>query len=292
MSLDYIAAQVFNGLASGAYYALLALGLSIIFGTLRIINFAHGAMYMLGAMGAYYGAQLLGLGFFPALIAVPVAIGLLAMLFEWTLLRRLAGADPIYGLLFTFATTLIVVNVMHLLAGSLGNPYNIPNVLSGATNLGFTIFPTYKLFVISVSLVLCIIVWYVIDRSLIGARIRAATENAVLTRALGVNTPRLVTLTFGIGVAIAALAGVLAAPTTNVLPTMGDDIIIYTFAIVVIGGLGSIAGSVIAGFLLGLLQAIGAVYYPPIATTLIFIVMVLIIWLRPSGLFGRPELTR
>lgn len=292
MSLDYIAAQLFNGLASGAYYALLALGLSVIFGTLRVINFAHGAVYMLGAFGAYYGAQWLGLGFFPALIVVPIAVGLLAMLFEWTLLRRLAGSDPIYGLLFTFATTLVIVNAMEVFAGTLGSPYQMPAALSGATNLGFTLYPTYKLFVIVVSLAICLLTWFFIERSMLGARIRAATENPVLTRALGVNTPRLVMITFGAGVAIAALAGVLAAPTTNVLPTMGDDIIIYTFAIVVIGGLGSITGSIIAGFLLGLLQAIGSVYYPPISTTLIFIVMVIIIWLRPSGLFGRPELNR
>ena len=292
MSLDYIAAQVFNGLASGAYYALLALGLSIIFGTLRVINFAHGAVYMLGAFGAYYGAQLIGLPFWAALLLVPLVIGLLSMPVERFALRRLAGSDPIYGLLLTFAITLIIVNVMTLLAGTLGSPYAMPNALAGSTNLGFTPFPTYKLFVIAVSLAVCIVVWWIVDRSLIGARIRASIENPVLVRALGVDTPRLVTLTFGIGTAIAALAGVLAAPTTNVLPTMGDDVIIYTFAIVVIGGLGSITGSIVAGFLLGLLQAIGAVYYPPIATTLIFIVMVVIIWLRPSGLLGRPEGSR
>jgi branched-chain amino acid transport system permease protein len=289
MSADYIASQLFNGLASGAYYALLALGLSIIFGTLRIINFAHGAMYMLGAFGAYYGAQLLGLPFFAALVVVPIAVGLFGILLEWLVLRRIAGSDPIYGLLLTFALTLVIVNVMHLLAGSLGSPYNMPSALSGATNLGFTMYPTYQLFVIAVSLVVCLLAWWLIDRSLIGARIRAATENPALVRALGIDTPRLVTLTFGAGIAIAALAGVLAAPITNVLPTMGDDIIIYTFAIVVIGGLGSIAGSIAAGFTLGLLQTIGAVYYPPIATTLIFIVMVFVIWLRPQGFFGRPE---
>ncbi|HTX57471.1 MAG TPA: branched-chain amino acid ABC transporter permease [Candidatus Acidoferrales bacterium] len=292
MSLDYIAAQVFNGLASGAYYALLALGLSIIFGTLRVINFSHGAMYMLGAFGAYYGAQVIGLPFWAALIVIPIAVGIFGMVLEWFVLRRVAQNDPIYGLLLTFAITLVIVNVMTLLAGTLGSPYAIPDALSGATNLGFTYFPTYKLFVIAVSLGVCIAAWLVIDRSLLGARIRASIEAPALVRAFGVDTPRLVTITFGIGVAIAALAGVLAAPTTNVLPTMGDEIIIYTFAIVVIGGLGSITGSIVAGFLLGLLQAIGAVYYPPIATTLIFIVMVLIIWMRPSGLLGRPESTR
>jgi len=292
VSLDYIAAQVFNGLASGAYYALLALGLSIIFGTLRVINFSHGAMYMLGAFGAYYGAQVIGLPFWAALIVIPIAVGIFGMVLEWFVLRRVAQNDPIYGLLLTFAITLVIVNVMTLLAGTLGSPYAIPDALSGATNLGFTYFPTYKLFVIAVSLGVCIAAWLVIDRSLLGARIRASIEAPALVRAFGVDTPRLVTITFGIGVAIAALAGVLAAPTTNVLPTMGDEIIIYTFAIVVIGGLGSITGSIVAGFLLGLLQAIGAVYYPPIATTLIFIVMVLIIWMRPSGLLGRPESTR
>jgi branched-chain amino acid transport system permease protein len=291
MSPDYIASQLFNGLASGAFYALLALGLSVIFGTLRIINFAHGAMYMLGAFATYYGAQLLHLNFFAALILAPLAVALLGMLFEALLLRRLQGADPVYGLLFTFAATLVVVNLVRLFAGAMGSPYNIPEALSGATNLGFTLYPTYKLFVIVVSVIVCGLIWWFVERSMTGARIRAATENPVLVRALGINTRRLVTLTFGLGVAVAALAGVLAAPTTNVAPSMGDDIIIYTFAIVVIGGLGSITGSILMGFALGVLQTLGAVYYPPIATTLIFIVMVAVIALRPSGLFGRTELS-
>jgi branched-chain amino acid transport system permease protein len=291
MSMDYIASQLFNGLASGAFYALLALGLSVIFGTLRIINFAHGAMYMLGAFATYYGAQYLHLNFFVALILAPLVVALLGMLFEALLLRRLQGADPVYGLLFTFAATLVVVNLVRLVAGAMGSPYNIPDALSGATNLGFTLYPTYKLFVIVVSVIVCGLIWWFVERSMTGARIRAATENPVLVRALGINTRRLVTLTFGLGVAIAALAGVLAAPTTNVAPSMGDDIIIYTFAIVVIGGLGSITGSILMGFALGVLQTLGAVYYPPIATTLIFIVMVAVIALRPSGLFGRPELS-
>ncbi|MGB8798159.1 MAG: branched-chain amino acid ABC transporter permease, partial [Candidatus Aquilonibacter sp.] len=261
MSPDYIASQLFNGLASGAFYALLALGLSVIFGTLRIINFAHGAMYMLGAFATYYGAQLLHLNFFAALILAPLAVALLGMLFEALLLRRLQGADPVYGLLFTFAATLVVVNLVRLFAGAMGSPYNIPDALSGATNLGFTLYPTYKLFVIVVSVIVCGLIWWFVERSMTGARIRAATENPVLVRALGINTRRLVTLTFGLGVAVAALAGVLAAPTTNVAPSMGDDIIIYTFAIVVIGGLGSITGSILMGFALGVLQTLGAVYY-------------------------------
>jgi branched-chain amino acid transport system permease protein len=292
VSPDYIAAQIFNGLASGAFYALLALGLSVIFGMLRIINFAHGAVYMLGAFATYYAAQSLHVPFYPALILAPIAVGIFGMLIEALILRRISGSDPVYGLLLTFALTLVVVNLVRLLAGPLGSPYSVPPSLSSAVDLKFTIYPAYKLFVIAVSVVVCAVVWWFVERSLLGARIRAATENPVLVRALGVDTKRLVTLAFGAGVALAALAGVLAAPTTNVQPYMGDDIIIYTFAIVVIGGLGSITGSVVAGFALGILQTIGAVYYPPIATTLIFIVMVIVIAIRPAGLFGRPESLR
>ena len=292
MSFDYLAAQIFNGLASGAFYALLALGLSVIFGMLRVINFAHGALYMLGAFATYYGAQALHLPFFAALVVAPIAVGLFGMLIEVLILRRIQGQDPVYGLLLTFALTLIIVNGMRMIAGPLGSPYAIPDALSNAVNLGFTVYPEYKLFVIVVSLAICAVAWWFVERSMLGARIRAATENPVLVRALGVDTRRLITLAFGFGVALAAIAGVLAAPTTNVQPTMGDDIIIYTFAIVVIGGLGSITGSIVAGFTLGVLQAIGAITYPPIATTLIFIVMVVVIALRPAGLFGRPEALR
>jgi branched-chain amino acid transport system permease protein len=292
VNLAYLAAQIFNGLASGAFYALLALGLAVIFGMLRVINFAHGALYMLGAFGAYYGANAFHLPFFAALIVAPIAVGIFGMLLEMLILRRIEGQDPVYGLLLTFALTLIIVNGMRMLAGPLGSPYATPDALSNAVNLGFTIYPEYKLFVIVVSLVVCAIVWWFVERSMLGARIRAATENPVLVRALGLDTRRLITLAFGFGVALAAIAGVLAAPTTNVQPTMGDDIIIYTFAIVVIGGLGSIAGSIVAGFALGVLQAIGTITYPPIATTLIFIVMVIVIALRPAGLFGRPEALR
>ncbi len=292
MSLDYLAEQIFNGLASGAFYALLALGLSVIFGMLRIINFAHGAMYMLGAFATYWAAQNLHLPFFAALLLAPIVVGLFGMLIEVLLLRRLTGSDPVYGLLFTFALTLIIVNVVRDVAGPLGSPYAVPDALSGLANLGFTQYPAYKLFVIVISVIICAIVWWFVERSMIGARIRAATENPALVRALGVDTQRLVTLAFGAGIALAAIAGVLAAPTTNVQPSMGDDIIIYTFAIVVIGGLGSILGSITAGFALGVLQTIGAISYPPIATTLIFIVMVIVIAVRPAGLFGRPELFR
>jgi len=256
---------------------------------LRVVNFAHGTMYMLGAFATYYGAQLLHVPFLPMLILAPLVVGLFGVLIETTLLRRLYGLDPIYNLLLTFAIVLVLEDLMRLVAGPLGSPYDTPGALNGATNLGFTLYPTYKLFVIAVALAVCVVTWYVIERTAVGARIRAATENPVITRALGIDVRRLVTMTFGVGVGMAALAGVLAAPTTNVQPNMGDAIIIYTFAIVVIGGLGSIAGSIIAGFALGLIQAIGVVIYPPISTTLIFIMMVIVIVFRPAGLFGRAE---
>lgn len=276
-------------MASGAFYALLALGLSVIFGMLRVVNFAHGTMYMLGAFATYYGAQLLHVPFFPMLVIAPLAVGLFGVLIETVLLRRLYGLDPIYNLLLTFALVLVLEDLMRLLAGPLGSPYTIPDALGGVSNLGFTLYPTYKLFVIAVALAICLVTWFVIERTAVGARIRAATENPVITRALGIDVRRLITVTFGFGVGLAALAGVLAAPTTNVQPNMGDAIIIYTFAIVVIGGLGSIVGSIVAGFALGLIQAIGVVIYPPISTTLIFIMMVVVIVVRPAGLFGRAE---
>ncbi len=255
---------------------------------LRIVNFAHGAMFMLGAFVAYYGAQLVGLPFFPALIVAPVIVGLFGLLIEVVFLRRLYGLDPLYGLLFTFALVLIIEDAMRLAAGALGSPFPTPPLLAGVTNLGFTVFPTYRLFVIGVAIVVCIVVWYVLERTPIGARIRAATEAPVLVRALGIDTQQLISITFAAGVALAALGGVLAAPNQNVEPTMGDKVIINTFAIVVIGGLGSIGGSIVTGFALGLLQTLGAVLFPAFNDTLIFLVMIIVLLVRPSGLFGTP----
>jgi branched-chain amino acid transport system permease protein len=289
ISPDYLVTQIFNGLVNGGFYALLALGLSIIFGMLRIVNFAHGATYMLGAFVAYYGAQSLHVPFFAALVLAPLVVGAFGYAFETLLLRRLYGLDPLYILLFTFAAVLVIEDSMKLLAGALGSPYETPAILDGATNLGFTLYPTYRLFVIVVCVIVCAAVYVVVERSPLGARIRAATEKPELTQAFGIDTRRLVSLTFAFGVALAAFAGVLAAPNTNVTPTMGDSIIINTFAIVVIGGLGSILGSVAAGFALGVIAAVGAVLYPPISNTLIFIVMVLVILFRPTGLFGSTE---
>jgi branched-chain amino acid transport system permease protein len=266
----------------------LALGLSVIFGMLRIVNFAHGAMFMLGAFVAYYGAQLFHLPFYAALIVAPLVVGLFGLLLEMLFLRSLYKLDPLYGLLFTFALVLIIEDAMRLAAGALGSPYSAPASLSGVTNLGFSLFPTYRLFVIGVAIVVCIVVWFVLERTPVGARIRAATEAPVLVRALGIDTQRLVSITFAAGVALAALAGVLAAPNQNVEPTMGDKIIINTFAIVVIGGLGSIGGSVVTGFALGLLQVLGAMLFPAFNDTLIFLLMIIVLLIRPSGLFGTP----
>ncbi|HMD03562.1 MAG TPA: branched-chain amino acid ABC transporter permease, partial [Candidatus Baltobacteraceae bacterium] len=288
---DYLGTQLFNGLVNGGFFALLALGLSIIFGMLRIVNFAHGVMNMLGAFVAYYGAQLIHLPFFAALIVAPILVGLFGLLIETTLLRRLYGLDPLYILLFTFALVLMIEDGMRIAAGALGSPYETPSLLAGATNLGFTLYPTYRLFVIIVCIVVCVAVYYGIERTMLGARIRAATEKPELTRAFGIDTSRLVSGVFAFGVALAAFAGVLNAPNTNVSPTMGDTIIIQTFAIVVIGGLGSILGSIVAGFAVGVIATIGAVFFPQISSTLIFILMVLVLIVRPAGLFGTTERT-
>jgi branched-chain amino acid transport system permease protein len=285
----YLFTQFFNGLVQGGYYALLALGLSIIFGLLRVVNFAHGAMYMLGAFVAYYGGQLIGLPFAAALFVAPIVVGLFGIVIERLLLRRLYGLDPLYNLLLTFALVLVIEDVMRVFAGSLGSPYSTPAWLAGATNLGFSLYPTYRLFVVAVCLVVCFVAWFVIERTPLGARLRAATENPTLTRALGINVDLLVTLTFAVGVGIAGLAGVLSAPTTNVVPNMGDAIIITTFAIVVIGGMGSILGSIVTGFVIGVISAVGAVFYPAITTTLPFLLMAAVLLVRPAGLFGKAE---
>jgi branched-chain amino acid transport system permease protein len=284
--------QLFNGLVQGGFYALLALGLSVIFGMLRIVNFAHGTMYMLGAFVAYYGAQLFHLPFFAALIVAPLVVAAFGYLLEVLLLRRLYGLDPLYNLLLTYAIVLMAEDGMRLAAGALGSPYATPDSLSGTVNLGFVEYPAYRLFTIAVCVVVCLFVYVLIERTPLGARIRAATENPVLARAFGIDTGRLVSGTFAFGVALAALAGVLSAPTTNVTPAMGDGIIIQTFAIVVIGGLGSIRGSILTGFMIGVLASLGAVFFPQISNTLIFILMIVVLLFRPAGLFGTPEATR
>lgn len=296
MTLQTLLIQVFNGLVNGAFYALLSLGLAVIFGMLRIVNFAHGALYMLGAFTAFALGQMFGLGFWPSLILAPIIVGSIGMAVERGLLARLYGLDHSYNLLLTFGITLLtqdlVKQVMLSKFAVSSAPYTPPEVLSGVVNLGFVVFPKYRLFVIALSLVICLLTWFVIEKTRVGAIIRASTENPTVTRAFGIDVSKWVTGVFGVGVGLAGLAGVLAAPIYSVEPYMGAELIITTFAVVVIGGMGSILGSIIMGFAVGVLAAIGAAIYPPIANTLVFILMAVVLLVRPNGLFGLPEGTR
>ena len=287
--MDYVAIQLFNGLVNGSFYALLSLGLAVIFGMMRIVNFAHGAFYMLGAFVAYVLLQQLGVGFWPALVIAPLVIALLGMALERVLLRRLAGLDPLYGFLFTFGLTLLIQDAMRLRFGLQGQPYATPVELAGTISLGPVTYPVYRLFVVAFCFVASVAVWYVIERTRLGMVVRAATERADLTRALGVNVDRWVTPMFGFGLGLAALAGVLAAPMRNVSPLMGSELIILTFAVVVIGGMGSIAGAIVAGFLVGVLSSIGAIFDPAVEGIVAFALMAGLLLVRPTGLFGSLE---
>jgi branched-chain amino acid transport system permease protein len=291
MEPGFLALQVFNGLVNGSFYAVLSLGLAIVFGMLRVVNFAHGAFYMLGAFAAYVLKQELGIPFIPALIVAPICVALAGMLLERALIRRLYDVDPLYNFLLTFGVTLILQDAMRLRYGVQGQPYGTPPELAGAVNLGVLFYPSYRLFIVAFAVAVCIGVWYLIERTRVGMVIRAATEKPELTCALGVDVDRWITPVFGFGVALAALAGVLAAPTRNVAPLMGADLIITIFAVVVIGGLGSIVGAVVAGFLLGVITSLGAVFFPPLANTLVFILMAVVLLVRPAGLFGTVEAT-
>jgi len=285
--LPALLAQLLLGLVNGSFYALLSLGLAVIFGLLNVINFSHGALYMMGAMTAWMGAQYLGLGYWPMLVLAPLAIGALGVLFERLLLRRLYGLDHLYGLLLTFGATLLIEGLFRSFFGASGQPYPVPELLRGSANLGFMVLPIYRAWVVVVSLLICAATWFVIERTPLGARLRAGTENPALTKAFGVNVPRLITLTYGFGVALAALAGVLAAPILQVQPLMGSNLIIVVFAVVVIGGMGSIAGAILTGLALGVVEGLTRVFYPPGSSTVVFVVMALVLLLRPAGLFGR-----
>lgn len=287
--MEYIAVQLFNGLVNGSFYALLSLGLAVIFGMMRIVNFAHGAFYMLGAFIAYILLQQAGVGFWASILIAPLAIALAGMLLERLVLRRLAGLDPLYGFLFTFGLTLVIQDTMRLRFGLQGQPYPSPAELAGSVALGPVTYPAYRLFVIAFCIVASIAVWYVIERTRLGMVVRAATERADLTRALGVNVDRWITPMFGFGLGLAALAGVLAAPMRNVSPLMGSELIILTFAVVVIGGMGSIAGAIVAGFLVGVLSSVGAIIDPAIEGIVAFALMAVLLLVRPSGLFGSLE---
>jgi branched-chain amino acid transport system permease protein len=281
--------QLLIGLINGAFYAMLSLGLAVIFGLLNIINFTHGAQYMMGAFAAWFLLTKLGVGYWWSLVLAPIAVGAFGVIIERTMLSKLYKLDHLYGLLLTFGLALIIQGVFRNEFGSSGLPYQIPPELSGGVNLGFMFLPKYRAWVIIASLVVCLGTWYVIERTKLGAYLRAATENPTLVQAFGINVPRMITLTYGFGVALAALAGVMAAPIYQVNPLMGADLIIVVFAVVVIGGMGSILGSILTGFLLGVVEGLTKVFYPEASNTVIFVVMVIVLILRPAGLFGRER---
>jgi len=281
--------QLLIGLINGSFYALLSLGLAVIFGLLNIINFTHGAQYMLGAFVAWLLLNKLGIGYWWALLIAPVVVGATGALIERTMLSRLYKLDHLYGLLLTFGLALIIQGVFRNEFGSSGMPYRIPQELTGARNLGFMFLPNYRAWVIVASLVVCLSTWYVIERTKLGSYLRAATENPQLVQAFGINVPRMITLTYGFGVGLAALAGVMAAPIYQVNPNMGADLIIVVFAVVVIGGMGSIMGSILTGFGLGLIEGLTKVFYPEASSTVIFMVMVIVLLLKPAGLFGTQK---
>jgi branched-chain amino acid transport system permease protein len=281
--------QLLIGLINGAFYAMLSLGLSVIFGLLNIINFTHGAQYMMGAFVAYFLLQYAGLGYWWALLLAPVAVGLLGMLMERFLQKWLYSLDHLYGLLLTFGLGLMIQGLFRNQFGSSGLPYVMPAELTGGRNLGFMVLPNYRAWVVVFSLALCLGTWFVIERTKLGSYLRAATENPALVQAFGINVPRMITLTYGFGVALAAVAGVLAAPIYQVNPLMGADLIIVVFAVVVIGGMGSIIGSVVTGFGLGLIEGLTKVFYPEASNTVIFVIMALVLLVKPAGLFGRAQ---
>lgn len=279
--------QLLIGLINGSFYALLSLGLAVIFGLLRVINFAHGAQYMLGAFVALLLLQYFGVSYWLALFVAPVIVGVFGAVIERTMLSRLYKLDPLYGLLFTFGLALTIEGTFRYLYGSSGQPYSVPSLLAGGTNLGFMFLPIYRGWVVVISLVACIGTWLLIEKTKLGSYLRAATENAVLVQAFGVNVPLLLTFTYGLGAALAAFAGVLAAPVYQVSPLMGSNLIIVVFAVVVVGGMGSIMGAIITGYMLGIAEGLTKVFYPEASNIVIFVIMAIVLLIRPAGLFGR-----
>jgi branched-chain amino acid transport system permease protein len=279
--------QLLLGLINGSFYALLSLGLAVIFGMLNIINFAHGALYMMGAFAAYLLLQYLGIGYWEALVIAPIVIGALGVVIERLFLQHLRNLDHLYGLILTFGLALIIEGLFRNIYGSSGQPYSVPESLQGGRNLGFMFLPNYRAWVVVFSVVVCFATWYGIERTRLGSYLRAATENPTMVRAFGINVPRMITLTYGFGVGLAALAGVMAAPIYNVSPQMGSDLIIVVFAVVVIGGMGSIMGAIITGFVLGIVEGLTKVFFPEASNTVIFAIMIIVLLVRPAGLFGR-----
>jgi branched-chain amino acid transport system permease protein len=279
--------QLMLGLVNGAFYAMLSLGLAVIFGLLGIVNFAHGALYMLGAFSAWIMLDKFGINYWFALVLAPLAVGALGVVIERLFLKHLYKIDPIYGLLLTLGLALVAEGIFRELYGVSGQNYDVPELLSGATNLGFMILPNYRAWVVLVSLTVCLGTWYLIERTRLGAYLRAGTENAALVQAFGINVPLMVMLTYGAGAALAALAGVLAAPIIQVNPLMGSNLIIVVFAVVVIGGMGSIMGSILTGLGLGVIEGLTRVFYPEASSIVVFIIMVIVLMIRPAGLFGK-----
>jgi branched-chain amino acid transport system permease protein len=287
--LPAMMSQLLLGLVNGSFYAMLSLGLAVIFGLLNVINFSHGALYMLGAFLAWMGIEYFGLNYWAVLILAPLLVGVFGVIIEKTMLRHLYKLDHLYGLLLTFGITLLVEGVLRSFYGVSGQPFQVPEALAGATDLGFMVMPNYRAWVVVASLAVCLSTWFVIEKTKLGAYLRAGTENPKLVEAFGINVPLMVTLTYGFGVALAGFAGVLAAPIIQVQPLMGQNLIIVVFAVVVIGGMGSIMGSILTGLGLGVIEGLTKVFYPEFSSTVVFLVMVIVLLLRPAGLFGKEK---
>ena len=287
--LPAMMSQLLLGLVNGSFYAMLSLGLAVIFGLLNVINFSHGALYMLGAFLAWMGIEYFGLNYWAMLVIAPLLVGAFGIIIEKTMLRHLYKLDHLYGLLLTFGITLLVEGVLRSFYGVSGQPFQVPEALAGATDLGFMVMPNYRAWVVLASLAVCLSTWFVIEKTKLGAYLRAGTENPKLVEAFGINVPLMVTLTYGFGVALAGFAGVLAAPIIQVQPLMGQNLIIVVFAVVVIGGMGSIMGSILTGLGLGVIEGLTKVFYPEFSSTVVFLVMVVVLLLRPAGLFGKEK---
>jgi branched-chain amino acid transport system permease protein len=287
--LQAMMSQLLLGLVNGSFYAILSLGLAVIFGLLNVINFSHGALYMMGAFAAYIGVTSFGLNYWTMLVLAPLVVGAFGILIERTMLRWLYRFDHLYGLLLTFGITLLLEGVFRSFFGVSGQTLDVPEALSGATDLGFMILPNYRAWVVLASSVVCLATWFTIEKTRLGAYLRAGTENPKLVEAFGVNVPLMVTLTYGFGVALAGFAGVLAAPVINVTPLMGSNLIIVVFAVVVIGGMGSILGAIVTGLALGVIEGLTRVFYPEASEVVVFVVMVIVLLLRPAGLFGQER---
>ena len=289
ISTSALLGQLLLGLVNGSFYAMLSLGLAVIFGLLNVINFAHGALYMMGAFFAWMGLQYFGINYWLMLLLAPLLVGVFGIIIEKTMLQWLYRLDHLYGLLLTFGITLMLEGIFRSFYGVSGQPYTVPALLAGSTDLGFMNLPNYRAWVVLASLIVCLVTWFVIEKTRLGAYLRAGTENPKMVEAFGVNVPLMVTLTYGFGVALAGFAGVLAAPVLQVSPLMGSNLIIVVFAVVVIGGMGSILGSILTGLGLGIIEGFTKVFYPELSSTVVFIIMAIVLLIRPAGLFGREK---